>query len=104
MNPFKKKTKERFDTSVEALRDMGIDITDEQYMNLCTISMLWNVHKEDHSDAYFVILILKLFGLLPTKDVNYSGDNKPRNDGDNYWLEKGDEEWFRRNFGRFRKQ
>lgn len=91
----KKKKKEIFSTSKEDFKKIGIELTDEQYDDLCQINLFMMLMPD--IPVYNILLILKTLGLIPTE----MPDNEGRNDGDDNSAKNSHEE-FERKFGKIK--
>lgn len=91
----KKKKKEIFSTSKEDFKKIGIELTDEQYDDLCQINLFMMLMPD--IPVYNILLILKTLGLIPTE----MPDNEGRNDGDDNSTKNSHEE-FERKFGKIK--
>lgn len=91
----KKKKKEIFSTSKEDFKKIGIELTDEQYDDLCQINLFMMLMPD--IPVYNILLILKTLGLIPTEIP----DNEGRNDGDDN-SDKNSHEEFERKFGKIK--
>lgn len=91
----KKKKKEIFSTSKEDFKKIGIELTDEQYDDLCQINLFMMLMPD--IPVYNVLLILKTLGLIPTEIP----DNESGNDGDDNSAKNSHEE-FERKFGKIK--
>ena len=84
----------RLDTSKEALEKLGIKLTDEQYHNLCMVS-LGSMAEHKNIPVFTMLLVLKLLGIL-TKEL--ACDNGIKN------IEKGSQEWRNRMYGEIKEE
>ena len=84
----------RLDTSKEALEKLGIKLTDEQYHNLCMVS-LGSMAEHKNIPVFTMLLVLKLLGIL-TKEL--ACDNGIKN------IEKGAQEWRNRMYGEIKEE
>lgn len=91
----KKKKKEIFSTSKEDFKKIGIELTDEQYDDLCQINLFMMLMPD--IPVYNILLILKTLGLIPTEIP----DNESGNDGDDNSTKNYHEE-FERKFGKIK--
>lgn len=91
----KKKKKEIFSTSKEDFKKIGIELTDEQYDDLCQINLFMMLMPD--IPVYNILLILKTLGLIRTKIP----DNESGNDGDDNSAKNSHEE-FERKFGKIK--
>lgn len=83
--------KQRFDTSLDGFKRIGIELTQEQLNELSIINFIMKSDTTNDAPVYPVILILKLFGLLQTqseRDVGNSNTNNNINDNPNDYFEK----------------
>lgn len=74
----KKKLAVKFDTSLEGYKYLGINLTEEQYKDLCDINFLVTsdiVNKNQIIPVHYILLVLKTLGLLPTENVNQVSHN-----------------------------
>ena len=91
----KKKKKEMFSTSKEDFKKIGIELTDEQYDDLCQINLFMMLMPD--IPVYNILLILKTLGLITTEIP----DNESGNDGDDN-SDKNSHEEFERKFGKIK--
>lgn len=91
----KKKKKEIFSTSKEDFKKIRIELTDEQYDDLCQINLFMMLMPD--IPVYNILLILKTLGLIPTEIP----DNESGNDGDDNSTKNSHEE-FERKFGKIK--
>lgn len=75
----------RIDTSIDGFRYVGINLTEQQYNDLCDLNML--ILADEHRQkipVFNTMLVLKVLGLLPPEmvtEVKYSQtDNNTNND------------------------
>lgn len=91
----KKKKKEIFSTSKEDFKKIGIELTDEQYDDLCQINLFMMLMPD--IPVYNILLILKTLGLIQIKIPN----NESGNDGNDNSAKNSHEE-FERKFGKIK--
>ena len=65
------------DTSIEGFRYVGINLTEEQYKELCQLNALILMNENRQKMPVFnIMLVLKILNLLPAEiRDNISGDN-----------------------------
>lgn len=74
-----------FDTSKEALEELGFKLTESQYKDLCTINFFMTASLIDENFGqilYYVLLIIRTLGLVPTKVPDQVCDNSSGNNRD----------------------
>lgn len=74
-----------FDTSKEALEELGFQLTESQYKDLCTINFFMTGSLIDENFGqilYYVLLIIRTLGLFPAKVPDQVCDNNSRNSRD----------------------
>lgn len=86
---------EKFDTSKEALEELGIVLTDEQYSDLFMINLMMVGSTGKKSPIYCILLILKTLGLIPSELKNDISNNEAADDS-----EKKSNYEFQKRFGR----
>lgn len=89
-----------FDTSKEAWGQLGIELTQEQYNDLCLINTMFarNCKSDRATPVHYILLILKTLGLI--------GGEKPDNQLVNVSAEKTEQERyeeFQETFGRIKE-
>lgn len=82
-----KKTKKSvdFDTSKEALEELGFQLTESQYKDLCTINFFMTGSLVDENFGqilYYILLIIRTLGLFPSKVPDQVCDDNSRNSRD----------------------
>ena len=56
----------KIELTKEAYRKLGINLSDEQFMDLATINLMQNMGEIDENDHVTIILfILRMLGLIP---------------------------------------
>ena len=79
---FFKKKKKRYgiDTSLDGFKYVGINLTEQQYEDLCDLNalILMNEHRWN-IPVFNTMLVLKTLGLLPPEMVRDSGNRQPNN-------------------------
>lgn len=70
----------RIDTSIEGFRYVGINLTEQQYDDLCDLNalILANEHRQN-IPVFNIMLVLKILGLLPLEMINKVGNNQSNN-------------------------
>ena len=68
------------DTSIEGFRYAGINLSTEQFEDLCNINL--QMRSEENIPVFNIMVLLKVLGLLPPEMVNEEGDNKGDNNFD----------------------
>lgn len=73
----------RIDTSIEGFRYVGINLTEQQFEDLCALNalILMNEHRRN-IPVFNTMLVLKILGLLPPEMVCDIGNNKADNNTD----------------------
>lgn len=84
----------RLDTSKEALEKLGIKLTDEQYHNLCMVS-LGSTAEHKNIPVFTILLVLKHLGILPKE---LTCDNGIENIGEK------SQEWYNRMYGEMKEE
>ena len=84
----------RLDTSKEALEKLGIKLTDDQYHNLCMVS-LGSMAEHKNIPVFTILLVLKHLGILPKE---LTCDNGIEN------IEEGSQEWCNRMYGGMKEE
>lgn len=64
------------DTSKEAYKKIGINLTDEQYQNLFYLNMLANGNDNKDIPIHFILMTLKVLGLIPTEQMGEISDRE----------------------------
>ena len=81
----------RIDTSIEGFRYVGINITEQQYNDLCDLNHLIQMNESRKEMPVFnIMLVLKVLGLLPSEMLFENQKN----------LEENYAESLQRKFGR----
>jgi hypothetical protein len=87
----------QIDTTIDGFRHVGINLTKEQYDDLCTLNML--ILGSEHRKKipiFNTMIVLKILGLLPAEMLCEPGSGHPvKND-------EFSEELCQQKFGRFR--
>lgn len=95
----RKNKNSRIDTSIDGFKYVGINLTKQQFEDLCALNMLIMCNENRKNIPVFnTMLVLKTLGLLPPEMINEIGD-KQRN-GD---FNDGSEESFQRKFGKIKE-
>lgn len=70
----------RIDTSIEGFRYVGINLTEQQYDDLCDLNalILANEHRQN-IPVFNIMLVLKILGLLPLEMINKVCNNQSNN-------------------------
>lgn len=86
----------RIDTSIDGYRYVGINLTEQQYEDLCDLNILLITNKHRKNIPVFnMMLVLKILGLLPPEMVNKECTDSGNNNSNENFKEK-----FYRKFGR----
>lgn len=64
------------ETSKEAYKKIGINLTDEQYQNLCYINLLAQGKDNRDIPIHFILMTLKALGLIPTEQMREIRDSE----------------------------
>ena len=78
----------RIDTSIDGFRYVGINLTEQQYTDLCDLNML--ILADEHRQkipVFNTMLVLKVLGLLPPEIVNEVSDSQADNNTNNDFTE-----------------
>ncbi len=83
----KKKKQYRVDTSIDGFRYVGINLTEEQYEDLCQLNMLLMGESRKNIPVFNIMVLLKTLGLLPQEILcdnrGQNTDNDANNNVDN---------------------
>lgn len=72
------KRESRVDTSLDGFRYVGIDLTEQQYDDLCELNMLILMSEDRKRIPVFnTMLVLKVLGLLPAEMTIDQAGEKP---------------------------
>ena len=87
----------QIDTTIDGFRHVGINLTKEQYNDLCTLNLLiLGCEHRKRIPVFNTMLVLKTLGLLPAEMLCEPGSGHPvKND-------EFSEELCQQKFGRFR--
>lgn len=82
------------DTSIEGFRYVGINLTEEQYDDLCYLNIVLMNEKRKNIPVFNTMLILKTLGLLPPEMVNeessgHSNDNSNKDFKEDFYRKYG---------------
>lgn len=88
----------RIDTSIDGIKYIGINLTEQQYEDLQDLNalILMNEHRQN-IPVFNTLLVLKFLGLLPSEMIN----NISNNDSDNN-TDKNVEQSLERKFGKIK--
>lgn len=64
------------DTSKDAYRNIGINLTEEQFQNLFYLNMLANGNDNKDIPIHFILMTLKSLGLIPTEQMREVCDHR----------------------------
>lgn len=82
----------RIDTSIDGFRYVGINLTEQQYNDLCDLNML--ILADEHRQkipVFNTMLVLKILGLLPPEmvsEVGYPQADDNTNNDFRYFLQR----------------
>ncbi len=79
----KKKTQNMIDTSIEAYRELGINLTKEQFEDLVCINLMANSEECKTTPTHWVMLLFKYLNILPPELVCEVSDNESADDSEN---------------------
>lgn len=91
-----RKIKKRFDTSRAGYEYIGVNLTEEQFSDLCMINIIMNSEEGKRVPVFTLVLALKTLGLLKTEFKDDVGDSNA-----NANLNDNRDDSFQRKFGRF---
>ena len=70
----------KVDTSIDGFRHVGINLTQQQYEDLCELNMLFVGKQRKNIPIFNIMLVLKTLGLLPEEMLCDTGcDNSNSN-------------------------
>lgn len=64
------------DTSKESYRNIGINLSDEQYQNLFYLNILASGKDNKDIPVHFILMTLKALGLIPTEQMREVSDSE----------------------------
>lgn len=93
----RKKKVAKIDTSMEGYKYLGIDFTDQQYQDICTVNTLMR-GDEQGIPVHYIIITLKILGLLPIKEGDDNLIDVVAEKTEKIWNEE-----FQKKFGRIKE-
>lgn len=57
--------KKKIDTSIDGYRSVGIDLTEEQYVDLCLLNKMITSKQRKDIPVFNMLVLMKYLGLLP---------------------------------------
>lgn len=70
------------DTSKEAYKNIGINLSDKQYQNLFYLNILASGKDNKDIPIHFILMTLKALGLIPTEQMREIGDRESTYDSE----------------------
>lgn len=71
------------DTSIEAYRKIGINLTEKQFGSLCSLNFIAQGNENKDIPIHFIVMTLKALGLLPPELMCEISNDKPTDDSKN---------------------
>lgn len=91
-----KRRKNRIDTTREGFKHVGVNLTEQQYEDLCFLNMAI-ISSRKKTPVFNMMVLLKYLGLLPSEMIDKeSGEDSDNNPNEDF------KESFQRKFGRFK--
>lgn len=88
----------KIDTTKDGFEYIGINLTDEQYEELCQLNIFAISPERQEIPVFHMMVLLKIIGLLPSEMINDEGRKYSNYNPDDDFIE-----YLQRKFGKVKK-